>query len=85
MGWNSVLVASFGAHNAEQYTVMETNQLVEGIIKDIAGELVDKLDIEVLYIQTPRKLIFAIKYLWRGFSSIIVWRLLKSAMVIFHV
>ncbi|WP_185976887.1 hypothetical protein [Shewanella psychropiezotolerans] len=56
-------MASFGAHNAEQYTVMETNQLVEGIIKDIAGELVDKLDIEVLYIQTPRKLIFAIKYL----------------------
>lgn len=52
---DSVLVASFGAHNAEPYTVIETNQLVGGIIKDITDELVDELDIEVSYIQTPRK------------------------------
>ncbi len=49
------LIVSFGAHNAEPYAILEGNQLVGGIIKDIADELADELDIDVIYVQTPRK------------------------------
>ncbi|AQS36890.1 periplasmic component of amino acid ABC-type transporter/signal transduction system [Shewanella psychrophila] len=49
------LIVTYGSHNAEPYAITESNQLVAGIIKDISDEIADELDINVTYIETPRK------------------------------
>ncbi|WP_076410515.1 ABC transporter substrate-binding protein [Shewanella sp. UCD-KL12] len=49
------LIVSYGAHNSEPYAVLEVNQLVGGIIKEITDELADELDVDLVYVQTPRK------------------------------
>lgn len=49
------LIVGYGAHNAPPYAIVENNQLVGGIIKDISDEITKLLEIDVSYVETPRK------------------------------
>jgi ABC-type amino acid transport substrate-binding protein len=46
---------SYGDHNAPPYAIEKGETLYGGIIKDIATEISAELDINVIFIKTPRK------------------------------
>ena len=49
------LIVSFGCNNTEPYALLEGEQLVGGIIKDMMDELAKELGREVRYMDVPRK------------------------------
>lgn len=49
------LIVSYGDHNAAPYAIEEGETLHSGIIKDIASEIADELDINISFFKTPRK------------------------------
>lgn len=49
------LIITYGDHNSAPYAIEKGEQLSGGIIKDIATELSDELDVGVTFIKTPRK------------------------------
>jgi len=49
------LLIGYGDHNAPPYAIEKGEKLYGGIIKDIATEISDELDIPVTFIKTPRK------------------------------
>jgi ABC-type amino acid transport substrate-binding protein len=51
----NTLIVGYGDHNAPPYAIEMSEKLQSGIIKDIATELSDELDISVSFFKTPRK------------------------------
>jgi len=51
----SKLIVSYGDHNAPPYAIEKGEVLYGGLIKDIAIELADELDIDISFNKTPRK------------------------------
>lgn len=49
------LIIGYGDHNAAPYAMERTEQLYNGIIKDIATEISGELDINISFVKTPRK------------------------------
>lgn len=49
------LIVSYGDHNSAPYAVEQGEVLYSGIIKDIATEIADELDINISFFKTPRK------------------------------
>ncbi len=49
------LFIGYGDHDAPPYAIEKTEKLHSGIIKDIATEISDELDISVTFVKTPRK------------------------------
>lgn len=49
------LIIGYGDHNAAPYAIEKAEKLHSGIIKDIATEISDELDINVVFVKTPRK------------------------------
>lgn len=49
------LIVLFGSHNAEPFAFVEKEFLVGGIVKDIADELGSQLNIDIRYINVPRR------------------------------
>jgi len=51
----SKLLIGYGDHDAPPYAIEKAETLYSGIIKDIATEISDELDIGVTFVKTPRK------------------------------
>ncbi len=51
----SKLLIGYGDHDAPPYAIEKAETLYSGIIKDIATEISDELDISVTFVKTPRK------------------------------
>lgn len=49
------LLIGYGDHDAPPYSIERSEKLHSGIIKDIATEISDELDISVTFVKTPRK------------------------------
>lgn len=52
---NTTLIVGYGDHNASPYAIERAEKLYSGIIKDIATEISDELDISISFVKTPRK------------------------------
>ncbi len=48
-------IVSFGVHNGPPFALIEGDRLVGGIIKDVAEEIANELNIIVSYVKVPRK------------------------------
>ncbi len=48
-------IVSFGVHNGPPFAIIDNNDLVGGIIKDVIDELANELNIIVSYVKVPRK------------------------------
>lgn len=49
------LIVSYGPHNAAPFAIVDGDRLIGGTVKEIAEELADMLDLDIRYVQTPRK------------------------------
>ena len=64
------MLIGYGDHDAPPYAIEKAETLYSGIIKDIATEIADELDINVVFIKTPRKRIE--RYLENGTINLIL-------------
>jgi len=64
------IVFSFGSHNGAPYTLTNGNNIIGGIIWDIAHELVDELDVQASFVNIPRKR--QARYLEKGETDVIL-------------
>ena len=51
----TTLIIGYGDHDAAPYAIEKGEKLHAGVIKDIASELADELDIDISFLKTPRK------------------------------
>lgn len=49
------LIVGYGAHDAAPYAMTEAGYLTHGIIKDVIEELSDELNVDVEFLEVPRK------------------------------
>lgn len=64
------IVFSFGSHNSAPYAIANGNNLVGGVIWDIANELADELNAQAVFVNIPRKR--QEKYLKEGSTDVLL-------------